>query len=144
MATYFDSSAIVEVLLQGRSAKKIAGLWESDEVRLASILLEAEVVTVLRRIAVPKSRTRRPAAIRKRIALLDRWRESMIVREVDEEIVTILRQTESLAGCRSLDALHLATALLFQQHLDEPLRLCSLDARMREVGTRLSFHVVPE
>jgi len=39
--------------------------------------------------------------------------------------------------------LHLATAILFRQNLDEPLELCALDERMRALAATLGFAVTP-
>ncbi|MBI4027956.1 MAG: hypothetical protein HY360_23430 [Verrucomicrobia bacterium] len=66
------------------------------------------------------------------------------MREVDRSVLDTLWKTTELAQCRTLDAIHLATAFLFQQQLDEPLRICSLDKRMREQALKLKFKVAPE
>lgn len=110
---------------------------------MTSILLEAETVTVLRRVA--KEARLKPTAplIRARLAALDDWLGAMVVRDIDREVLDLLRSTASLADCRSLDALHLATALLFRQHLEEPIRVCALDRRMRGLAAEHGFETVP-
>jgi predicted nucleic acid-binding protein len=138
VATYFDSSALLEILLGGARRRVVAVCWDADPVRLGSTLLEAEAITVLRRVA-PRSAP--PAGW---LDALDRYLDAMIIRDVDREIVDLLRRTTSLGPCRSLDALHLATALLFQKHLDDPLRLCALDERMRRLAAAHGLAVVPD
>ena len=68
----------------------------------------------------------------------------MIIREVDRDVLETLRRLPALETCRSLDALHLATAMLFQEHLDKRLKLCALDGRMRTAAKRLQLMVVPD
>lgn len=137
MATYYDSSALLEVALGGASARAVVACWDEDPVRVASVLLEAESLVVLRRAA---SRVRG----KRRIGLLDELLAAIVVRDVDSEVLRVLRRAPSLSSCRSLDALHIATALFFRLHLDEPLRICVLDRRMRELATAHGFPVVPE
>lgn len=38
----------------------------------------------------------------------------------------------------------MASALWFQPHMDEPLRICTLDLRMRALARRLDFALRPE
>jgi predicted nucleic acid-binding protein len=142
VATYWDSSAVLEVLFAGSGRNAVAACWD-DPVRVTSTLLEAESVIVLRR-AARRARLRPEApALQERLAALDEWIDAMIVRDVDREVIDIVRRTASLADCRSLDGLHLATALLFRQHLDEPLRVCALDGRLRHLAAAHGFPVVP-
>ncbi len=144
MATYFDSSAVLEVLLGNAQSDEIIKCWADDSDRVSSILLEAECVTVLRRIETEGRAKRSSANARKRLEAFERYLDGVTIREVDSDVLAILRQLPDLSSCRSLDAIHLATATLFQQHLDEPLKLCTLDQRMRAAGKRMKLAVVPE
>jgi predicted nucleic acid-binding protein len=143
MATYFDSSAVLEVLLGGAQAERVAACWDQETDRVTSILLEAEAVTVLRRLQTAGRRKVSGIAVAARLAALDEYLRSMTIQEVDWDVLALLRKTPQLGGCRSLDALHLATAWLFQQHLSEPLNVCSLDADMRRLAEVLAFRVMP-
>jgi len=143
MASYFDSSAILEVLLGRPRSEAVVECWEADRCRTGSILLEAESVTVLRRVAKHLKLKLEAPLVKKRLAALDTYLEAMVIREVDRDVVDVVRRTPSLANCRSLDALHLATAILFRQNLDEPLEICALDERMRVLAATLDFAVTP-
>lgn len=143
MATYFDSSAVLEVLLGDARSDRIIACWADDGDRVSSILLEAECVTVLRRIEQEGRALRSSANTRKRLEALERYLAGVTIREVDSDVLAVLKQLPVLSSCRSLDAIHLATAMLFQQHLDEPLKLCALDERMRAAGAKLRLAVVP-
>jgi predicted nucleic acid-binding protein len=143
VATYYDSSAVLEVLLDGPHADAVATWWDEDTVRVTSILLEAECTIVLRRAAQRANLALEAPAVRRRLAALDAYLEAMIVRDVDRDVLDVARRTRSLAGCRSLDAMHLATALLFGQHAEEPLRICVLDQRLRRLASAHGFSIVP-
>ncbi len=67
----------------------------------------------------------------------------MVCKRLDDEIEEIVRGTSDLSDCRTLEAIHLVTALYFQPHHDEPINVVTLDRRMREVATRLGFTILP-
>ena len=63
---------------------------------------------------------------------------------MDSSIEDMIRKNANPAGCRSLDAIHLATALYFQIHLEEELKVASLDKRLREVAAGFGFKLQPD
>ena len=143
VATYFDSSAVLEVLLGDCRSGEVIACWGSDTQRLSSILLEAECVTVLRRIERVGRAKRSSANVRRRFAALASYLPGMTIRQVDGDVLDVLRRLPGLSSCRSLDALHLATAMLFQQHTDVPLKICAFDDGMRNAAQQLNLVVVP-
>src|SRR5512143_3432564 len=107
MPAYFDSSVLVSLLVGDAQAKSARELWHGETERVSSVLLEVECATVLRR-AVP-SRARQGAEERLSLAL-----QEVTIKSVDHEVAAIVRATPELSRCRTLDAVHLATALHFR------------------------------
>lgn len=144
MATYYDSSALLAVLLGESERQKILKCWEADPQRLSSILLKAEVMASLRRASVQARLEWKSSIVKGRLSEFENYLRGITFRQIDDEVIEILNENIRFMDCRSLDALHLATACLFQQHLDEPLQICSLDQRMRQLAKTLKFKAVPE
>jgi predicted nucleic acid-binding protein len=69
--------------------------------------------------------------------------DTMALFPVEEEVAGIVEKEKALSRCRSLDAIHLATALFIQRETGEPILVCTLDARMREAAGMLHFRVQP-
>ena len=137
MAAYFDSSVLLSLLLGDANAQWAEDLWDSELDRVSSLLLELECTTVLRRVltAVREDVQRKETERRLALAL-----EEVTLKPVDEDIAAQVRGSATLAGCRTLDAVHLATALYFRA--GEPdLRVYTFDARMAEIASRLNFTV---
>lgn len=141
MPAYFDSSFLLAGLLGQEGGESFAAFWDAEPVKLSSILIEAECVTAVRRLAV--TQTSRPPAefIAEQESLLEKYLPAVTVMHVNKTVVSRLRQESLLGKCRTLDAIHLATALLFREHADEPITLCTNDSRMSEVGTEFGFPV---
>ncbi len=63
----------------------------------------------------------------------------------DDRLIDIIVAKKELARCRTLDAVHLATAIGFRENIyPERLTLCTFDQTMKRVAKRLKFHVLPD
>ena len=138
MPAYFDSSVVLSLVLGDVHANRAHELWHDELERVSSILLDVECTTVLRRVpAAQWTRAgRREAQERLSTAL-----EEVTVKPLDEDVADLIRTIPGLAGCRALDAAHLATALYFGAAADSDLRVCTFDTRMAQVARGLGLEV---
>jgi predicted nucleic acid-binding protein len=131
MALYVDTSFLLGIVLQ--ELQPLAELWEQDEVRISSILLHAESLVTLRRLGRAEDAAK----------LVEELISEVALRVVDEGIIEILASETRLAGCRTRDALHLATALEFRRQTGMDPAMCSLDRRLRSIASELGFRLEP-
>lgn len=143
MPAYYDSSFLLASLLNQPTSAKLIPLWDDEPARVSSILLEAECITVLRRVAAVQAAAAASAFLASRVGVLDQYLAGVTLKNHDDEVTRCLRAETRLGACRTLDAIHLATAMLFQEQFDAPLTICSLDQRLREVAVSLGFPVAP-
>ncbi len=131
MALYIDTSFLLAIIRQELAA--LVAIWEQDEVRISSILLHAESLLTLCRLG--------------RAADTERMLEELIsevsLRTVDAGIIGVLASEAHLAGCRTLDALHLATALDFRRRTGIEPVVGSLNQRLLSIATDLGFRLQP-
>jgi predicted nucleic acid-binding protein len=118
-------------------------LWQSAEERLSSSLLRIECVIAIRRASLLQGGTADDAWVQERLGLLSDVLDELNFKPVDSSIEMIIRDTPALAGCRTLDAIHVATAMHFRPYAEGPLEIVSLDSRMRRVAGKLGFQVQP-
>jgi predicted nucleic acid-binding protein len=137
MPTCFDSSVVVALLSREPRSARALELWEGNPDRVGSILLAIESEVALRRLAVV-----RPSLSKEASERLSSFIAEVTLKHVDDDVVGIVRATPKLARCRSLDAVHLATALHFAGLSDEPTVMVTFDARMAEVATGVGLKVV--
>ncbi len=143
MIRYFDSSAILAKLLGQEPDPVVAELWQSSEERLASSLLIIECVVGIRRAARRRGFQGDDSWAHLRIAAADQAFGEVTFKPVDQSIEEIVRSTPILAECRTLDAIHVATALHFQPFSEGRFEIVTLDKRMKEVAGRLGLKAVP-
>lgn len=140
---YFDASLLLGAVLEEASGEEAAAVWLAAGERLASDLLRYECVVALRRAAILQELDPGGEWAAERLARLESFFQSITFKAIDDSVEAVLRANPPLARCRCLDAIHLATAMYFRPHLDEPLAICSLDRRLREAALGLGFPVLP-
>jgi predicted nucleic acid-binding protein len=103
---YLDSSAILKLVVQEPETSALLTFLAAHPERASSGLARVEVLRALRRARVSASQRRRAFDVLARIALL----------HVDDDILESAAELES-ADLRSLDAIHIVTALSIREEL---------------------------
>jgi predicted nucleic acid-binding protein len=116
----------VKLVVEERESDALRELLRQDADQLASALVEVEVVRAVRR-AVPEL-----------VPQAEQVVAQIAIVEVNELIRTRAQRLEPVT-LRSLDALHLATALEVGEELDA---VVSYDARMADAAKALGLRVV--
>jgi predicted nucleic acid-binding protein len=136
-----DSSVPLAVLRGQTHAPAAAALWDGHPRRVSSSLLELESRTVLRRAERASGPSGPRGWLGERERMLSSWLDSVALRIVDRAVTNRLA-AEPLHGTgRTLDAVHLATALLLRDHLGPDLVVCTFDGGMAAAARALGFVV---
>src|SRR6266542_3821364 len=123
---YLDSSAIVKLVVPEPETKALRELLRSWPDRVSSVVARIAVERVARRIG--GGAVRRARTVLSRIALVD----------LDEDVV----QTAAALGppeLRTLDAIHLATALSLGEDLKA---VCAYDVRLGNAAAAKTIEVL--
>ncbi len=143
MVCYYDSSIILAGILEQSPQGTLDSLWDEASVRLSSYLLQIECLIGLRMAGALLRHDPGSAWIKERTEVLRDYLLGVSCKFVDEDIEAIVRETPALSDCRTLDAVHLATALYLKPHQEEPITVVTLDKRTRSLARRLGFAVAP-
>jgi hypothetical protein len=137
---YAESSALLAWLLDENAAAEIRRLLATADIIVASDLTLIECDRVLLRATALGELTEAEVADRK--AHLIRAASHWHVLHIGPEIVDRARQPFPGEPIRTLDAIHLASALAARAAI-VGLKLLSLDDRVRRAGKRLGFELLP-
>lgn len=132
MAVYIDTSFLLAIAQGESGAAGYLALWEDDPERFSSRLLWAECAISLKR---GNAEVVQHEAARKLLS-------GVSALELTKKIVDMLEAEPKFSQCRTLDAIHLATALELSHHADRIVVL-TLDRRMRTAAAGLSLQVAP-
>jgi predicted nucleic acid-binding protein len=138
---YAESSAVLGWLLDEGSAADVRRSLAAAEVILASDLTLIECDRVILRAAALGELTEAEAADRRAhlTAAASHWQ----ILRIAPEIVERARQPFPGEPIRTLDAIHLASALVARTAI-VGLMLLSLDDRVRKAGKKLGLGVIPD
>jgi len=124
---YLDASALVKIVVAEPESGALLAFLRSRPDRMSSALSLTEVPRALRRAHFDGAVRRRAQRVLARLALVD----------VDRRILSAAAALEPSA-LRTLDAIHLATALVVREDLDG---LVTYDRRLAAAAERLDLEV---
>lgn len=125
---YLDSSAIVKLVLPEPETHALVSRLQDDPDVISSALARVEVLRALKRIEATPAVWDQAERVLARIALV----------RVDDAVLDSAAAIDP-AELRSLDAVHLATALGIGERLDG---LVTYDSRLREAADRAGLTVL--
>ncbi|MGH9316542.1 MAG: type II toxin-antitoxin system VapC family toxin [Thermoanaerobaculia bacterium] len=125
---YLDSSALVKLIVPERETHALTLRLASSPERASSRLAVVELTRALRRLRAPADVRRRAAEVLAHIGLI----------QVDDAILDLASEIDP-PHLRSLDAVHLATALRIGPDLEA---LATYDARLAEAARSHGLAVI--
>jgi len=139
MISYFDTSVLLAILLDQDKQEEAFGYWQNST-RVSSILLRIESVIALRRTYENNKNNLPNDWLNKKIKIMDEYLATVNYLLVNEKIERTVYSQNELAQCRSLDAIHIATALQFREiSNNEAMNLYTFDKTMHGLAEYFKF-----
>lgn len=140
MTLYAESSAVVAGLLEQEHGEAVAALLADATAIVASDLTLIECDRVMIRASAGDELSEADLAGRQ--ARLNAVSARWILLGLDDEIAERARRRFPAEPIRTLDAIHVASALVARKAVPD-LAMLSLDARMRRAADALGFRPLP-
>lgn len=140
MKLYVESSAVLAWLLEEAAADSVEEAFDRADGVVASDLTLVECDRALMRAYAVGVLSEMETARRR--AVLEAASVNWILLKLDREVLERARRRFPAEPVRTLDALHIATALAARSAISD-LALLSLDRRVRENAVALGFEVLP-
>jgi len=137
---YWDSSAIIPLLLKEPQTAAVQGLYERDSQLVVWSLTEVEIASALARRMRQGFDTRALERARRELSkLADRWGEISALLPVRARALRLV----NTHVIRAADAMQLAAALVASDERPESLPFVSLDDRLNDAARKEGFPVFP-
>jgi predicted nucleic acid-binding protein len=133
---YLESSAVVAWLFGETPAAEVRRAMNQAEIRVASWLTIVEAERVLQRAVAQRVITE--ATAHKLRRELERERANWTMMSLTAEILLRAGRAFPIEPVKTLDAIHLATALAFSESFPD-LKILALDRRISENATALGL-----
>jgi len=139
LITYAETSAVLSWLLGEAESSRVEKILDQAELVVASRLTLVESRRALHRVRAQTSSEGRIRMLEQRLrAAAATW----LLLDLDEEILEKASEAFPVEPVRTLDAIHLASAVILADSLKEIA--VSLDRRMRANVTKLGLRLLPE
>jgi predicted nucleic acid-binding protein len=135
-AVYLESSAMLTWLFGEPDAARVIQSLNEAEAVATSVLTIVEAERAIRRAVA--QRVFKEAAAQKLRGLIARERSKWITMSLTADVLTRAGQAFPVEPVRTLDAIHLATALAFSEALPD-LTMLALDRRILDNATSLGL-----
>jgi predicted nucleic acid-binding protein len=116
MIGYFDSSVILAILFNEEKQEEALKYWNDTDTKISSILLKIETIISLRRLYNNNKQRLDDSWLTEKLKELNEYLKEINYRIIDEGLEISISANNDLAKCRSLDAIHIATALEYRKN----------------------------
>ena len=144
MNLFIDSSFLLSIIFEEEGSDECYEIWNSGKVRLGSILLSIESMNSIRRAFGFVKEKKVTSILKEKEQFCEVMLSEVSLRNIDSTIYEIIKYKKEISGCRSLDAIHIATALDFKRNSLSEIHICSTDKRLRDVAKKVGFSVLPK
>ncbi|GHV91907.1 hypothetical protein AGMMS50268_24100 [Spirochaetia bacterium] len=140
MVSYFDSSVLLAILFEEGRREEACSYWEDATNRVSSILLKIESVVSLRRM-YERNKAKLPGNwLSEKSKELDEYLNEASYRIISERLEKSIYLNKDLARCRTLDAIHIASALGYREaNNGENINFYSFDIAMHDLAEHFRF-----
>lgn len=134
---YVDTSFLLSILFEDENYDTSVKYWNKLDILYSSLLLEIESrISVYKYCVLAKKNI---FLYKEKEEQLKELLENVNKKNIDNEIVLEIKNTDKLKKPKSLDSIHLATANIVNKLLDEKLLLCTYDKNMIKIGNELGM-----
>jgi predicted nucleic acid-binding protein len=138
--SYFDSSILLAIFLDENRQEEAYKYWQNS-IKVSSILLKIETLIGLRRIYETNKHKLGNDWLGKTTKILDEFLNEVNYMILDHTIERKIYLRKELVQCRSLDAIHIATALQFREiNNNEKTNLYTFDKTMHSLAKQYKFN----
>jgi predicted nucleic acid-binding protein len=137
--SYFDSSMVLAILLEEERKREAYDYWQKASIRVSSILLRIETIVSLRRTYEYYKKKLDDNWLTEKSKILDEYLSEVNYRIIGVKIEREIYLKKELSKCRSLDAIHIATALKFREMSNADVVIYTFDQTMLELAEHYRF-----
>ena len=137
--SYFDTSVLLAIMLDEDKKVEAYEYWQKS-IRVSSILLKIETIVGLRRIYENNKHHLENDWLIRKSKLLNEYLNEVNYMTIDSSIEREILLRKDLSQCRSLDAIHIATALKFKKIINsDKMFLYTFDKAMHNLAKFYKF-----
>ena len=139
MALYIDSSFLLNIIYSEHGFEKNLEKFNKSEILFSSLLIEIEVYRSLNYIFYRNKTHLDQKWYQDTVDFIAKLISNINLKNLDSDINNEFKKQKSISELKSLDAIHLSTALYIKKLISEDLIFCTLDQKLKEVAIKNNF-----
>lgn len=140
MINYIETSIILSIILGDHFHDKAIKIWNTPSEKVSSILTLIEATIVIRRFYKNQKKSLSSKWLSKQEKQLKELISECNLMKIDQSIQSIVEIKKEIADCRSLDGIHVATAIFLKDTMHSSnFAFYSFDKRINEVAGKFGL-----
>lgn len=129
------------MILEDEFYNKASQIWNQENENVSSILTGVETIIIIRRFFKLNKKRLAPNWLSKNEKRLKDLLSECSLVKFDESILSIIESRKEISDCRSLDGIHVATAIFLRDcFIDSLFYFYSFDKRVNEVPIKYGLN----
>lgn len=141
MALYVDTSFLLNIIYFEPGFERNMEKINESSVIFSSLLIEIEAYRSLNYTFNKNRKILSDNWYQDTHSFIQKVISNFNLKNIDAEIKNEFKKNKNISDLKSLDAIHLSTALFIKPLISESLIFCTLDEKLREVALRFGFQV---
>ncbi|EMY78782.1 PIN domain protein [Leptospira weilii serovar Ranarum str. ICFT] len=141
MPIYIDTSFFLSIIFEDTDYDRSYESWTRDNYRFSSNLIEIESFVNIHKIYRENRKVLGKGWLTEKLARQHDLLSEINLKRIGSEVYERIQKDEKLTFLKSLDAIHLSTALLIADVLKDRLTICTYDKNIRKIASDMNFNL---
>ena len=142
MFSYVDTSLVLSILFEEDTMEESISLLDNSKSKFSSTITIAECYNNLNKVKVSNVSQKMEIWYSTKVKELEKILSLLNFKVYDKDIVNLIKTNINLIGCKTLDSIHLATAMYIKMKTDSEIKILSYDKKMNKVGKKIGLETI--
>lgn len=142
MFSYVDTSLVLSILFEEDTMEESISLLDNSKSKFSSTITIAECYNNLNKVKVSNVSQKMEIWYSTKVKELEKILSLLNFKVYDKDIVNLIKTNINLSGCKTLDSIHLATAMYIKMKTDSEIKILSYDKKMNKVGKKIGLETI--
>lgn len=142
MFSYVDTSLVLSILFEEDTMEESISLLDNSKSKFSSTITIAECYNNLNKVKVSNVSQKMEIWYSTKVKELEKILSLLNFKVYDKDIVILIKTNINLSGCKTLDSIHLATAMYIKMKTDSEIKILSYDKKMNKVGKKIGLETI--
>ncbi|AVQ13124.1 PIN domain protein [Leptospira santarosai] len=139
MPIYIDTSFFLSIVFEDTNYEQSYESWMKGEYKFSSNLIEIESFINIHKVYRENRKVLNKRWLDESLTRQKNLLSEINLKRMDPEVYEKIQKTEKLTFLKSLDSIHLSTALLIADSLKKRLTICAYDRNIRKISSDFNF-----